>query len=198
MILVIDNYDSFVYNLARYFEREGTQTKTVRNDEISMNEIIALNPMAIVISPGPCGPAEAGLSINIVKELGPTIPILGVCLGHQVIGEVYGGKTIRANKPVHGKASQITHNRKGLFHGLPAFMNVGRYHSLITDIKNTNDLVIDALNEDKIVMAMHHKYHPVYGLQFHPESILTDFGAPIIRNFIQIAMQWQENTQKAA
>lgn len=198
MILVIDNYDSFVHNLARYFEREGEQIKIVRNDAITIDEIRALAPSSIVLSPGPCGPYEAGICMEIVKQLGSTIPILGVCLGHQVIGEVYGGNILLSNSPTHGKATQITHNAKGLFHNLPAFLNVGRYHSLISDIRNSDELIIDAVNNEKINMAMHHKTYPVYGVQFHPESILTEFGADIVRNFIAIAKSWRVDTKLAA
>ena len=198
MILVIDNYDSFVHNLARYFEREGESIKIVRNDAITVDEIRALSPSAIILSPGPCGPYEAGICMDVVRELGAIIPILGVCLGHQVIGEVYGGSIRLSNSPTHGKATQITHNAKGLFHNLPAFLNVGRYHSLISDVRNSDELIIDAVNNEKINMAMHHKTYPVYGVQFHPESILTEFGADIVRNFIAIAKSCRADGKLAA
>lgn len=198
MILVIDNYDSFVYNLARYFECAGQETKIMRNDDITIQEIIDLAPDGIVLSPGPCSPNEAGICIDLVQNLGAHIPILGVCLGHQVIGQAYGGNTVRAPKPVHGKSSQITHSGTGLFHDLPSLMNVGRYHSLVTQIQPSHDLIVDAIGDHKIVMAMHHKTHPVYGIQFHPESILTEYGIEIIENFISITQQFKSDNKQAA
>ena len=190
MILVIDNYDSFVYNLARYVEKLGYSYAVHRNDKITINEIAALNPVAVIISPGPCAPQDAGISIEIVKQLGDTIPILGVCLGHQAIGEAYGGKTIRATKPIHGKSSQIEHDGSGLFHNLPSPMDVGRYHSLITDISDCNDLVVTAVSEANEIMALQHQEHPVFGVQFHPESVLTAQGIDLIKNFINHARDW--------
>lgn len=198
MILVIDNYDSFVHNLARYFEWSGEAVKVVRNDKITIEEIIALDPDAIVLSPGPCSPNEAGICLKLVEKLAAHIPILGVCLGHQVIGQVYGGITTRAPAPVHGKSSLIKHYGTGIFENLPGFINVGRYHSLITNIQTSADLIIDAVSEDNIVMALHHKNYPVYGVQFHPESILTEYGIEIVQNFINIIYQSKRFSKQAA
>lgn len=187
MILIIDNYDSFVYTLARYSRKaidDTEEIKVIRNDKITVKEIKHLKPKAIIISPGPCAPKQAGICIDLIKELGSTIPILGVCLGHQAIAEAYGGKTVRAPAPVHGKASTITHNRTApLFHTLPEKFKAGRYHSLMADIKNAPDLIANA-HSDGIIMAMHHKTHPVFGIQFHPESTLTPNGYEIIENFL--------------
>lgn len=198
MILVIDNYDSFVHNLARYCALAGLEAHVVRNDAITLDEIAALRPEAIVLSPGPCTPAEAGICIDVVKRFGPSTPILGVCLGHQAIGEAYGAQTIRSKAPMHGKAAQIIHNYSGLFKGLPNPITVGRYHSLITLKGQISDLLITAQGDDGTIMAMEHKRHPVYGVQFHPESILTEHGQTIIENFAQIASDWNKNRKSAA
>lgn len=188
MILVIDNYDSFVYNLARYFEVLGANVIVYRNDKISIQEIEKLKPEAIVISPGPASPLEAGLSIEIVKHFYKTIPILGVCLGHQVIGSVFGGMVVKAREPLHGKASQININSSNLFQNLPKQIIVGRYHSLIVNITDTSnqDLIITATSNKGEIMAIELKGYKVYGVQFHPESILTEYGFDIIRNFINL------------
>ncbi len=190
MILIIDNYDSFVYNLARYVAKLGFEHDVRRNDSISVKEIEDLNPEAIIISPGPCTPNEAGISVECVKELGATIPILGVCLGHQAIGEAYGGKTVRALKPVHGKADKIEHDGTGLFHNLNSPLSIGRYHSLITKSDSAENLKITALSTTDEIMAIEHKTHPVYGVQFHPESVLTPEGMDIIKNFLVAAHDW--------
>ena len=196
MILVIDNYDSFVYNLARYVEKLGYAAEVHRNDKISIDEIEAKNPIAIIISPGPCAPKDAGISIDVVKKLGHKTPILGVCLGHQAIGEAYSGTTTRAEKPVHGKSTQIEHNGTGLFYNLPNPMEVGRYHSLISDIEDSSGLIISAASENGEIMAMHHKTHPVFGVQFHPESVLTAQGIDLIKNFINHARDWHLTENK--
>lgn len=198
MILVIDNYDSFVYNLARYFGLTGQKYTVVRNNEISVDEIYTMDPDAIVISPGPCSPKEAGISVELIRKMGQSTPILGVCLGHQCIGEAYGGQTIRAAKPVHGKSSIIEHNGKDLFAGLPAALEVGRYHSLITKLPSETPLNITARTADGEIMAMQHKTHPVYGVQFHPESILTKHGLEMIWNFTSIAKTVRKNRKIAA
>ena len=195
MILVIDNYDSFVYNLARYVARLGRKYMVKRNDMISIEEIEALKPEAIIISPGPCAPKQAGISLDVIKHFGSTTPILGVCLGHQAIGEVYGGETIRADKPIHGKSSMITHDNSALFKGLPSPLQVGRYHSLTVSLPEQSDntpLTITARCESDNIMAMNHKTHPVYGVQFHPESVLTPEGPDIIQNFLRIADVWND------
>ena len=196
MFLVIDNYDSFVHNLARYISLAGAEGGVVRNDKITIDQIKELKPEAIILSPGPCTPTEAGICIDIVKQLGNTTPILGVCLGHQAIGEAYGGQTIQSEKPTHGKSSAITHNGAELFNGLPNPLEVGRYHSLITQIDEASRLEVTATLNDDIIMAIQHKSHPVYGVQFHPESILTQDGLKIVQNFVQLAREW--NARKAA
>ena len=199
MILIIDNYDSFVYTLARYakkFTKGKEDVRVVRNDKITLKEIETISPdiRAIILSPGPCAPAQAGICTELVRHFGANIPILGVCLGHQSIGEAYGGKTIRAPKPVHGKASIIEHDASTpLFHNLPPNIEGGRYHSLITDISECYTFEVNAvLQENKrIIMAMRHKIHPVFGLQFHPESILTPDGYDILGNFLTFAHDWR-------
>lgn len=196
MFLVIDNYDSFVHNLARYVALSGAEYDVVRNDAITVSEIKTLQPEGLILSPGPCTPSEAGICIKALKELGETTPILGVCLGHQAIGEAYGGKTLESDAPTHGKSSNITHNGKNIFEDLPNPLEVGRYHSLITELPENSDLEITATLEDNTNMAMQHKSHPVYAVQFHPESILTQDGLKIVQNFVQIAEKW--NAQEAA
>lgn len=195
MILIIDNYDSFVYTLARYVKRLGHEYVVARNDKISLEKIQKLKPKAIILSPGPCTPKEAGICIELIKELGLHIPILGVCLGHQAIAEAYGGLTIRASKPVHGKASMIDHNGSELFLNIPTPFEAGRYHSLIATIERTSGLTITALGPEDEIMAFQHTAHPVYGVQFHPESILTPHGPTIIENFIRCAKDWHTAQQ---
>ena len=197
MILVIDNYDSFVYNIARYFECAGEACAVLRNDAVTVEQARAMAPLAIVISPGPCTPKEAGISIEIIRELGPFIPVLGICLGHQAIGEAYGAKTVRG-VPMHGKASAITHDGSGLFEGLPQVMNVGRYHSLVTKPAPSSPLRVSAKSDDGAIMAMQHIQHPVYGVQFHPESVLTEYGGEMVRNFVTIARAFQKSRKIAA
>jgi len=197
MIIVIDNYDSFVHNLARYVELAGHDTRVIRNDAMSVAEIKALNPTAIILSPGPCTPKEAGICIELVQTLGPQIPVLGVCLGHQVIGEAYDGETLRA-APCHGRASMIAHNGTGIFHDIQSPFEGGRYHSLVSAMAQESALEITARTDDGTIMAMAHKTHPVYGVQFHPESILTQNGLALIRNFVRIAEQSRPQTQERA
>jgi len=185
MVLLIDNYDSFTYNLAQYFGELGCELTIKRNDEISLDEIAALAPAHICISPGPCTPREAGISKDIVLEFGTKIPILGVCLGHQCIAEAYGGKIMRASRLVHGKSSVIRHNGSGLFADLPAPFEAGRYHSLIVERSSFPAcLEIIAESEDGEIMALRHREFPVCGLQFHPESILTRDGKKILAHFL--------------
>lgn len=191
MILLIDNYDSFVHNLARYVGILGRERRVARNDAITIDDIAQDPPDAIILSPGPCTPTEAGVCNDIIRTFGRRIPILGVCLGHQCIGEAYGGRVIRAPEPVHGRASLIDHNANDLFMGLPNPLSVGRYHSLIVHVPASVPLEITAqTEEDRIVMAFRHKTNPVYGIQFHPESCLTDHGIDILRNFMGIADAW--------
>ncbi len=198
MFLVIDNYDSFVHNLARYFELAGVKTRVERNDALSIEDIRALDPKALVLSPGPCAPQDAGICVEAVKELGPELPILGVCLGHQAIGEAYGAETLRAEKPIHGKATEITHNGKGLFKTLPSPMQVGRYHSLITKPPKAYRLETTAQTPDGEIMAMQHPSHPVYGVQFHPESVLTEHGQKLVQNFVDLTRQHHKLNKSVA
>ncbi|PCI57052.1 MAG: aminodeoxychorismate/anthranilate synthase component II [Alphaproteobacteria bacterium] len=190
MILIIDNYDSFVYNLARYVGKLGLKHDVRRNDKITIKTIEKRLPDAIIISPGPGTPENAGISVDLVKQLGHKTPILGVCLGHQAVSEAFGGKTVRAQKPVHGKSSVITHNGSTLFKDIPSPVNVGRYHSLITNIPKEGPLTITARSDTGEIMAIQHDKHPVFGVQFHPESILTEQGFNIIENFINYAQIW--------
>jgi para-aminobenzoate synthetase component II len=183
MILIVDNYDSFVFNVARYFEELGQQTKVVRNDEVTPADLKA---KAIIISPGPCTPQEAGASSHIVRKYSGQIPILGICLGHQVIGEVFGGKVTRAKKPMHGDSSDISHTGKGLFKNIPQRFSAGRYHSLIVEKIENTMLEITARSDDGEIMGLQHKHHPTFGVQFHPESILTEHGYDLLRNFLQV------------
>ncbi len=185
MILVVDNYDSFVYNLARYIENTGYHTQTIRNDAISIDDITRLNPTHIVISPGPCTPNDAGISINVIQRFYKEIPILGVCLGHQAIGQAFGASVTHAKYPMHGKSSKISHIRNGIFKNIPNNINVARYHSLIVEnILAKSDLMVTATSGDNEIMAVQHKQYPVFGVQFHPEAILTEYGMDIIHNFV--------------
>lgn len=187
MILLIDNYDSFVFNLARYVQELGERTVVIRNDAISLDEIRGLAPRGIIISPGPCTPAEAGISTDVIFQFGKLIPILGVCLGHQCIGQAYGGKIGRAIHPMHGKASVIQHDHSELFGGVPNPLVAGRYHSLaILDQELPDDLIVTARSEDGEIMGVKHRHNPVFGVQFHPESVLTENGHAMIRNFLAL------------
>lgn len=183
MILIIDNYDSFVHNIARYFVELGQTVKLRRNDEVSDAD---LEVRAIVISPGPCTPQEAGSSLDVVRKFSGRIPILGICLGHQVIGEVFGGKVVRALHPMHGDSSEIRHDGTGIFEGLPQNFNAGRYHSLIVQGVEHTDLRVTATSSDGEIMGLAHKTHPTFGVQFHPESILTEHGYDMLRNFLTV------------
>ncbi len=195
MIVIIDNYDSFVHNLARHIELAGYSYEIIRNDAGSVEEIAARAPEAIIISPGPCTPAKAGICIPLIKALTTTTPILGVCLGHQALSEAFGGQTVRSPSPTHGKSCEIEHNAKGLFHGLPLPLKVGRYHSLITQLEKNSALTVTARNREGIIMAMEHQIYPAYGVQFHPESILTEGGLKLLKNFLTLAKKWnKENT----
>lgn len=188
MILMIDNYDSFTYNLVQYFGSLKADVKVYRNDALTVDEIRRMKPQKIVISPGPGRPEDAGISIDIIKELGPDIPILGVCLGHQGIGYAFGGKIISAKRLMHGKTSMIKHNGRGIFKDIPDPFEATRYHSLVIDPKHVPDCldVIAKTTDDKEIMGVQHKTYPIYGVQFHPESILTKQGINILRNFLQL------------
>lgn len=187
MILLIDNYDSFVFNLARYFERLGQTTKVVRNDAIDVDGVRALQPAAIVLSPGPCTPNEAGCTLRVIRELKDEFPMLGVCLGHQAIAQAFGGRVIRADEPMHGRTSPVSHQQQGLMAGLPNPVTACRYHSLVVETASLpEELVVDAQLEDGTVMALRHRARPIFGVQFHPESVLTDEGYPILANFLRV------------
>jgi anthranilate synthase/aminodeoxychorismate synthase-like glutamine amidotransferase len=188
MILMIDNYDSFVHNLGRYLRQLGLETHVVRNDEISITQVHRMHPQAIVISPGPCTPNEAGCSLELIRELSNSIPILGVCLGHQAIAQAFGGRLLRAKEPMHGRASQVFHPGTGLFCGIRSPMIAGRYHSLVVDRDSLPPcLEITAQTDDGTIMALQHKTLPVSGVQFHPESILTEMGDVLLGNFLHSA-----------
>lgn len=191
MLLVIDNYDSFTFNLVQFLGELGEDPVVLRNDDRSVAEIQAMSPERIVLSPGPCTPAEAGVSVDIVKQLGPTVPVLGVCLGHQSIGEAYGGRTIRASRVMHGKTCEIEHTGQGLFAGLPQPLTVARYHSLVTDPAALPDELeamawSDEPGGGREIQAMRHRVHPVWGVQFHPESLFSDAGHELLRNFLNL------------
>ena len=190
MLLVLDNYDSFTYNLVQYLGEQGEAPVVKRNDEISVDEIGTMGVTRMVISPGPCTPSEAGITVAAIRRWGKTIPILGVCLGHQAIGEAYGGKVVRARTLMHGKTSRITHDGSGLFREIPSPLEVMRYHSLVVE---TDSLPVDlevlarATDDPTEIHAIKHREHRVWGVQFHPESILTQHGKDILRNFLTLA-----------
>jgi anthranilate synthase/aminodeoxychorismate synthase-like glutamine amidotransferase len=185
MLLVIDNYDSFTYNLVQYLAELGQDVRVVRNDEVTVEEIARMAPKHIVISPGPCTPNEAGVSLDVIRQLAGQMPILGVCLGHQSIGQAFGGKVIRAQQVVHGKTSRIFHDERGLFAGLPNPFEATRYHSLVVQREGLPDcLEVTAKTWDDEIMGLRHKTLPVEGVQFHPESFLTTVGKELLRNFV--------------
>ena len=191
MLLMIDNYDSFTFNLVQYLQVLGAEVQVVRNDAMTVEEIERLAPQRIVISPGPCTPNEAGVSLEVIERLGPTTPILGVCLGHQSIGQAYGGKVVRAGRIMHGKTSPIRHQGRGVFAGLPDGYEATRYHSLVVErgsLPQALEITAWTENEDgsfEEIMGLRHREHPVEGVQFHPESILTEHGHALLKNFLQ-------------
>lgn len=186
MLLLIDNYDSFTYNLYQYLAELGAEVVVHRNDQITLNEIERMQPERIVISPGPCTPNEAGLSCQIIETFGARLPLLGVCLGHQAIGQVYGGRIIRAPEPMHGKTSLIHHKSQGVFRDLPHPFEANRYHSLIVERSTLpNVLETTAETADGLIMGLRHRTYPVEGVQFHPESIMTPVGKALLRNFLE-------------
>lgn len=188
MILLLDNYDSFVFNLARYLQELGAETRVVRNDALTVSEIERLHPQGIVISPGPCTPQEAGISLELVRQLGCQIPMLGVCLGHQAMAAALGGQVIRAPEPIHGRTAWITHHGQNVLAGLANPFRAMRYHSLIVDEASLPaDLQVVAHTSDGIPMALEHRTWPLYGLQFHPESVLTEGGHRMLANFVRLA-----------
>ncbi|KAB8163585.1 anthranilate/aminodeoxychorismate synthase component II [Lysobacter maris] len=194
MLLMIDNYDSFTWNLVQYLQTLGAEVKVVRNDELDVAGIRALAPQRIVISPGPCTPNEAGVSVEVIRELGAQVPIFGVCLGHQSLGQAYGGRVVRAKRIMHGKTSRIRHRGEGVFAGLPDHYEATRYHSLVVERDSLPEcLEITAWTESDAddapafdeIMGLRHREHPVEGVQFHPESILTEHGHALLRNFLE-------------
>ncbi|MDY2734366.1 anthranilate synthase component II [Intestinibacter sp.] len=195
MILMIDNYDSFVYNLVQYFKELDEDIVVKRNDEITIDDIKTLNPEIIVLSPGPCSPTEAGICIEAVENFKGKIPILGICLGHQTIGQVFGSKIVKAIEPVHGKVHSITHDGKGVFTNIKNPLNVTRYHSLVVDTETLSDeLEITAKTKEGEIMGLRHKKYMIEGVQFHPEAVLTECGHELLRNFITLARERiQEN-----
>lgn len=194
MILMIDNYDSFTYNLVQLFEARGQEVQVVQNDKISVETINQLKPEAIILSPGPCTPGEAGICLQVVKELGTTYPILGVCLGHQVIGEALGGNVVGAENIIHGKLEQIHHSSSGLFKNIDKDFKATRYHSLVIEKESLpKELEVTATaKSDQAIMAVAHKRYPIFGLQFHPESFGTEFGETMAVNFIQVMRKHKE------
>lgn len=199
MILVVDNYDSFVANVARYFRNLGAETVIVRNDAITVEAVEAMAPEAIVLSPGPGTPSDAGICEALVRRFSGHLPILGICLGHQAIGEVFGGRVVRARRPMHGRASAVTHDGDGLFADLPSPTTAGRYHSLIVEIDDgaAPDLVVTARSEDGEIMGLAHARHPTHGVQFHPESVLSSDGAALLGNFLALARDFHARSAAA-
>lgn len=186
MYLLIDNYDSFTYNLYQYLSSIGVEVDVVRNDKISVKEVLEKNYKGIIISPGPCTPNDAGICVELIKNNNGKIPIFGICLGHQSIGVAYGCNVVKGEKPIHGKISKIKTTQKNLFKNLPKEFNIVRYHSLVVENIDENILCVDAVSTDGVVQAISHKTLPIYGVQFHPESIMSEYGIEIIKNFINI------------
>ncbi len=195
MIILIDNYDSFTFNLVHYFGDLGADVRVYRNDKITSAEIVAADPDAIVLSPGPCTPREAGICLDVIAAVADQIPIFGVCLGHQAIGDAFGGKVVRAPTPVHGKLSDIRHEGAGIFHGINAPFKATRYHSLVVERASLPDeLMVTAETADGLIMGLAHRRLPVHGVQFHPESIASEHGHSMLKNFLDIAASWNAST----
>lgn len=187
MVVVLDNYDSFTFNLVHYLAELGCEVEVVRNDALSASDLLARRPSHVVISPGPCTPDQAGISLDLIHAAAGSVPILGVCLGHQAIGQAYGGKVIRAPTPMHGKLSRIHHDGKGLFAGVAQDFQATRYHSLVVERASLPaELVITAESQDGMIMGLRHRDQPVYGVQFHPESIATEHGHALLKNFLEL------------
>jgi anthranilate synthase component II len=188
MLTLIDNYDSFTYNLVHFLGELGAEARVYRNDKIGVDEVLAEKPSAIVLSPGPCDPDRAGICLELIERAGPKVPLLGVCLGHQAIGQVYGGRVVRAPVLMHGKLSKMHHTGKGVFAGLPQDFSATRYHSLMIERESLPDCFeITAETADGIIMGVQHKEHPVHGVQFHPESIASEHGHRLLANFLDLA-----------
>ena len=195
MIVLIDNYDSFTFNLVHYLGDLGAAVRVHRNDKATVSAVMAADPDAIVLSPGPCTPKEAGICLDLIGEASSSIPILGVCLGHQAIGDAFGGKVVRAPTPVHGKLSTIRHGGAGIFRGINASFRATRYHSLVVERPSLpDDLTVTADTEDGLIMGLSHRRLPVHGVQFHPESIASEHGHLMLKNFLDIAASWNEST----
>ena len=188
MLLLIDNYDSFTWNLVHYLGELGAQARVVRNDELTADQALASGAGAVVLSPGPCDPARAGICLDLIRKAPPDLPILGVCLGHQAIGEAFGGHVVRCHEILHGKVSNVTHDDTGVFRGLPQGFEATRYHSLTVDPESLPDcLAVTARSQSGVVMGLAHRTRPVHGVQFHPESIRTEHGRALLRNFLDLA-----------
>jgi anthranilate synthase component II len=197
-VVLIDNYDSFTWNLVQLLGGVGFETSVIRNDAISVSGLMAKAPEAIILSPGPCSPNEAGICCELIKAAAPTTPIFGVCLGMQSIGQVFGGDVVRATLPRHGKVSEIYHNGKGVFRGINKAFQATRYHSLVVERGSCpTNLDITAETDDGLIMGLSHRDLPVHGVQFHPESILSEHGATIARNFMDLASEWNANTRRS-
>ena len=196
MVVLIDNYDSFTFNLVHYLGVLGADVTVHRNDKVAVKDVLAGKPVAIVLSPGPCTPNEAGICLDLIKKAAPTTPILGVCLGHQAIGQAFGGAVVRAPTPVHGKLSEVRHQGAGVFRGINCPFKATRYHSLVVERDTMPDtLSVTAETDDRLVMGLSHRTLPVHGVQFHPESIASEHGHLILKNFLELAAQW--NARKA-
>jgi anthranilate synthase component 2 len=195
MIVLIDNYDSFTFNLVHYLGSLGAEVVVHRNDKIASAEVVAADPDSIVLSPGPCTPDDAGICLDLIAKAAPTIPVFGVCLGHQAIGQVFGGEVVRAPVPVHGKLSVISHRGEGVFRGINAPFRATRYHSLVVDRATLpEDLAVTAQTDDRLVMGLMHRSLPVHGVQFHPESIASEHGHLVLKNFLDLASEWNVAT----
>lgn len=197
MIILIDNYDSFTFNLVHYLGGLGAEVVVHRNDKITADAVIAADPEAIVLSPGPCSPNEAGICLEVIDKASGAIPLLGVCLGHQAIGQAFGGDVIRAPKPVHGKLSEMSHESRGLFRGINGSFRATRYHSLVVDRETLPDDLAITAETDGLIMALEHKTRPVHGVQFHPESIASEHGHLILKNFLDLTREWNDKTGRA-
>ena len=199
MILLIDNYDSFTFNLFHYLGGLGADVEVVRNNKITVDRALRIEPDAFVLSPGPCTPNEAGICLALIREAAPRIPILGVCLGHQAIGQAFGGKIVRAPVLVHGKLSDIRHNGEGVFRGVPSPFRATRYHSLVVERESLPpELLATAETEDGLIMGLVHRTFPVHGVQFHPESIASEYGHLILRNFLEVVARWNASHDRRA
>jgi anthranilate synthase component II len=198
MVVLIDNYDSFTFNLVHYLGGLGAEVAVHRNDKIAAKDVLAGKPDAIVLSPGPCTPNEAGVCLDLIEKAAPSIPILGVCLGHQAIGQAFGGAVVRAPSPVHGKLSEVHHQGAGVFRGINGPFKATRYHSLVVERHSMPEaLTVTAETDDRLIMGLAHKTLPVHGVQFHPESIASEHGHLILKNFLELAAQWNAQRRKA-